>query len=377
MTTPTPSSYPQSPRLIINGRFLLQSVTGVQRYAREWTQALDAWLVDYPDWRVTIIMPRRWSFHPPLPTYRHINIRQVGWLQGPPWEQIEFPFYIKNETVMCLGNTAPIVSLWQKKAINVTVHDLSVFNFPKAYKWHFRLLYRIVIPSIMRFAKHVITVSEHEKQKIVARYPWVATRITAIQNGGISPSTLMTNMSSPPRKLNTLLYVGSLSALKNFPRLFRVMVKLAQSRGFHFVVIGDVGGGVSAEIEKLDDTHRSFIQFLGQINDWSTLMHHYQTATALVFPSLYESSSLPPLEAMALRCPVISSNIPAQKERCGTAAHYCDPNDDASLEAAIIQVMDDPALQEQLRQEGLRRAAQFTWQNALKESLAVIFPTQH
>jgi glycosyltransferase involved in cell wall biosynthesis len=87
---------------------------------------------------------------------------------------------------------------------------------------------------------------------------------------------------------------------------------------------------------------------------------------------LYESSGLPPLEAMAFGCPVIVSDIPALRERCGDAAVYCDPSDIDSISGAVLRVMQDEELRSRLGRIGQKRAAEFTWNACAHETLTVI-----
>jgi len=97
----------------------------------------------------------------------------------------------------------------------------------------------------------------------------------------------------------------------------------------------------------------------------------YSLADLFVFPSLAEGFGLPPLEAMACGTPVVVSNIPPLVEVVGRAGLTVDPYSVEQLAAAMLRVLTDPALREELRNRGLRRAAQFTWETAARKTLAV------
>jgi glycosyltransferase involved in cell wall biosynthesis len=88
-------------------------------------------------------------------------------------------------------------------------------------------------------------------------------------------------------------------------------------------------------------------------------VHFYQAADVFVYPSLNETFGLPILEAMACGCPVVTSNTSAMPETAGGAAVLADPKDPASIARAITDAV-GPG-RERLRDEGLRRAGQFTW----------------
>src|ERR1700734_1883095 len=113
---------------VINGRFLTQRITGVQRYAHEFVQALDAILDAEPQFGVTVMSPRL-SNAPPV--WRNIELQQIGCLTGHAWEQFELPWYSRGRPLFCPGNTAPAISLLGAQPVIVTVHDLSYKYFPE------------------------------------------------------------------------------------------------------------------------------------------------------------------------------------------------------------------------------------------------------
>jgi len=89
-------------------------------------------------------------------------------------------------------------------------------------------------------------------------------------------------------------------------------------------------------------------------------------------PSLYEGFGLPPLEAMSLGCPVVSSRAGSLPEVCGEAAYYFDPLSDEGLESALRRIVDEPMLRDALRRAGAAQAARYRWAgsaNALLDTL--------
>ena len=171
---------------------------------------------------------------------------------------------------------------------------------------------------------------------------------------------------------NCVLYVGSLSKRKNFPRIFEVACRLSRERGFHFVFVGEASKTfVNTEV-RIPDECAANITFAGAVNDPAELIQYYHKATCFFFPSLYELSGLPPIEAMTCGCPVIVSDIPALRERCGNAAVYCDPHDMDSIAAAIVRVMDDAALRSTLSLIGSKIAANYSWDACARQTLELI-----
>jgi glycosyltransferase involved in cell wall biosynthesis len=123
------------------------------------------------------------------------------------------------------------------------------------------------------------------------------------------------------------------------------------------------GGSNSRIFSDVDFPVSTRVRRLGYISD-RELRALYESALAFVFPSRYEGFGLPPLEAMACGCPVVSSAAASLPEVCGDAALLVDLHDPMALRRAIQRILTEPMLRDGLRAAGLRRAAQFGWQRA-------------
>ena len=109
-------------QIYINGRFLTQNITGVQRYAIEIVKALDKYLSDNDlkdKYIFEIVCPKNIKQKLVL---KNIKIKQIGKLKGHLWEQIELPLYVKNKFLFNFCNCAPLI----KKNQTVTIHDIAV-----------------------------------------------------------------------------------------------------------------------------------------------------------------------------------------------------------------------------------------------------------
>jgi glycosyltransferase involved in cell wall biosynthesis len=354
--------------IIINGRFLTQGITGVQRYARELVQAIDKILEARPDLKVTVMSPR---LSRPLPQWQNIILCQTGHLRGHAWEQLELPWFSRGRPLFCPGNTAPIASLLSSQRVIVTEHDLSYQYFPCAYSRAFRLWYGMIVPMVLRHATAIITVSESERAAIAKYYPVALSRLHAIHNGGLPVAFDRSAEIAIRPDRSYVLYVGSLGKRKNFPGVLETAQRLARKRGYNFIIVGGNPSGISKTTLEISDDVRTHITFAGNVND-ATLMELYAHAACLLFPSYYEASGLPPIEAMACGCPVIASDIPSLRERCGDAAIYCNPANLDSITAAVEQVMDDPTLQSTLRELGYQHAKKYTWESCAMQTLELI-----
>lgn len=354
--------------IIFNGRFLTQEITGVQRYAHELLWALDEILPTRNDIKLTVVAPKLSKAPPAL---KNIPILQSGMTSGHAWEQLELPLIARGKLLFCPGNTAPAISLLTGQKVVVCVHDLSYLYFPAAYSSAFKLLYGTIVPMIFRRASGVITVSESERGSILERYPFVAPRLTAIQNGGLMDKRIPKTFNSS-REGGYVLYVGSLSKRKNFPAMFDVACRLAREKGYRFTFVGGTAGGLISSQYLVPSDLTTHITFAGQVNDTGELIKFYEGAQLMMFPSLYEASPLPPVEAMACGCPVLASTIPSLQERCGDAAIYCDPHSVDDICNKVQQVLGDRDLQSKLCQKGVERASLFNWKSCANKTLDVI-----
>src|SRR6185312_5340968 len=167
-----------------------------------------------------------------------------------------------------------------------------------------------------------------------------------------------------------VLYAGNIKPHKNLERLIEAFNLLRlhspDLRDVQLLIIGD-------EISKYATLRRAVhrhklhkhVRFFGFVPD-QTLAALYRLANVFVFPSLYEGFGLPPLEAMASGTPVITSNVSSLPEVVGDAALLIDPYEPRAIADAVRRVLADPELREDLRQRGLRRVKEFSWERSVR-----------
>lgn len=359
-------------RIAINGRFLGQRITGVQRVCREFTHAFDRLLAagELPGVSARIIVPAADAIEDP--GYEAIEVVRTGHRRGYAWEQIELAKAAGPDLLLSLANLAPVSRLVGKARPNVVmVHDLSYAYFPSAYSLPFRIAYTFVMHFVMRRADIVITVSESERAAILAHFPNISglgERIMVAPNG-VSPP-LAAPPGPPAEREKFGLYVGSLSKRKNIEGVIETAIRLAREQGLRFVFVGGAGSAFATAHFDIPTDVAGRLEFVGQVDDGAVLADYYRRAAVLLFPSHYESSGLPPTEAMSYGCPVVVSRIPSLVERCGEAAEYCDPDDIGSIVAAVLRVVTDPARAAALSKAGLTRAAMFSWEAPVRTLVA-------
>jgi glycosyltransferase involved in cell wall biosynthesis len=169
-----------------------------------------------------------------------------------------------------------------------------------------------------------------------------------------------------------LLAVGTIEPRKNLAALVEVFEELARERpALRLVVAGRrgwLGEELFARIEA--SPARARLVLAGYVAD-EELRALYASCRAFVYPSRYEGFGLPPLEARACGAPVVAGRAAAVAEVAGGAARLFEPDDRDELGRALRELLDDEGARRSLRDGGLRRAAQFSWERAARLTLEV------
>jgi glycosyltransferase involved in cell wall biosynthesis len=353
--------------IVLNGRFLLQNITGVQRVEREILVALDGLakqgLIKTPE----VLLPEKGDVIA-MPELQAIKLSRKGRLSGHLWEQLELPKYCDSKTLWCLGNTAPVMSLLSSNTRVLTmIHDLSYKYFPSAYSWKFRALYSTLIPIEISKSDVVVTVSNAEKDAMSQHYPKLknAAHFYAAQNGGITDDAAYAARTQPLPALADRgygIYVGSLSKRKNAEGVLKAAVRFLETYpDMRFIVIGASSGVFDSFNIDIPDRVKQRLEMRGQVNVPKQIYDAFAHARFLLFPSFYEASPMPPVEAMTFGCPVIVSTIQSLRERCGDAALYCEPDDLQSISGAIDTLRASEVLWNKLSESGRAKAAEYSW----------------
>jgi glycosyltransferase involved in cell wall biosynthesis len=138
------------------------------------------------------------------------------------------------------------------------------------------------------------------------------------------------------------------------------------------LVLVGTSGWLSDDVYKLVDELklRPYCHFLGRVSSCD-LAQLYNAAMCLVHPAFYEGFGLTPLEAMACGTPVIVANVSSLPEVVGDAALLVDPRNDEEITVALMRLLTDGQLREELRAKGLRRASAFSWERSAAQTMDV------
>lgn len=362
-----------SAKIYINGRFLQQPVTGVQRYGRELLKAWDDLLargeIDQRRVRFQVLVPR---CPIDVPKLRHIEVRPAGWFAGQLWTQLELPILSRDGLLFSPDNLHPVLFRFLGPSV-VTIHDLTYKLYPAAHTAAFKFLYRFLISKAIRHAESLLTDSQAEKNNIVSHYPNAKDRIVAVHLGAPSSSSgVSDDLPVVGGELHErfVLWVGTLGQRKNPQGAIDAMTRLNYELRLPLVMVGTTYRGV--QNRKLRLPPGKVIRCRNRVLSNAELEALYRRAVCLLFPSFYEGFGLPTLEAMAYSCPVVASDIPVMHEICGDAAVYCDPNDPVDIMEKVRMVAENAELRERMRSLGALRAKMFTWENCARKTYAVL-----
>lgn len=344
--------------LTINGRFLTQGLTGVQRFAKEVTGAIAR--TGTP---IRLLAP-----HGTPDRLGEIPVEHVGTRTGQSWEQIDLPRAANPAPLLSLGNTAPLRCGGKRV---VVIHDAGVFDTPESYSPAFRAWYRTLHLSLPRLGAQIVTVSEFSRGRLAARLRLDPAQIGVMPEGGEhilrepADSAVLAKHGLQPR--GYALAVGTRAAHKNLGALSEA-ASLLGARGMTLAVAGAVKEGVFSGAA---DVAGREVRLLGRVSD-AELRALYENALCLIFPSRYEGFGIPPLEAMWCGCPVLSARSGAVPEVCGDAALWFDAEGPATPAAALTRLLDEPGLADALREAGRARAQLYSWDAAARRLLELI-----
>lgn len=292
------------------------------------------------------------------------------------WEQCLQPRTLRRIEADLAHGPVFVGPLLSPCPVVLTIHDLSFIRFPALFRPSNRLYLSVFARLSARKARRLIAVSRHAASEARRLLGVPREQIDVVHNGvdrGFRPlpaqavEAFRSHKHLPERYL---LHVGTLEPRKNLIRLVEAFDRACDD-SMSLVLAGGKGwyyNEVFAKVEELQLGNR--VAFAGYVPD-GELPLLYNGAFSLVYPSLYEGFGLPILEALACGTPVLTSTSSSLPEVAGDAALVVDPRDVDDIARGIRQLMVDDTLREELRERGLARAQQFSWQRTAQETARV------
>lgn len=307
------------PFYAIDGLFLTQRVSGIQRYSIELLAALDPLL---QPGEVELVVPCGTA----APPYRNIRVVPFGKRRGFAWEQLDYPRYLRKHRRqgLCTCNVIPVLGF---SGIAV-VHDVCYKARPDFYTtlrdrlsaaWHC-LQYRLIAGHV----QDIVTVSAFSAAELGKYYRVPAGRLTVIHNAWqhmqrTAPDEGIFAKWPQLRRGEYYFSMSNLAKNKNFPWVLRAARAKPQAV---FAIAGS--GSLEKAAGDLGLAGLPNVVYLGYVSDGEAkaLM---AGCRAFLFPTLYEGFGIPPLEAIACGAPrVLVSDTPCMREVYGPYAGYID-----------------------------------------------------
>lgn len=296
-----------------------------------------------------------------------------------PWWAIRLPLYIRQTGMDVFHGTNFDVPLWNGCATVVTIHDLSLFLHPETHEKRLVRRARRRMPLMARTASMIITPSESVRREVCDHFHISPEKVVAIPEAARPFFKPVEARQAAPvlRQFGLeegfILFVGTIEPRKNLMTLVRAFEELVRATALRpQLVIAGRKGWLTDELFSYVEgmSARERVRFLGYVPE-DALGALYSSCGVSVYPSLYEGFGLPTLEAMACGAPVITTRTQALQETVGDAARLVDPHDAHALARAMAELLSDERARRELASEGLRRAAQFSWEKTAGLTLEV------
>ncbi len=269
----------------------------------------------------------------------------------------------------------------------VTMHDLIHERFPGQYNKMDVSIYKKKFRYAAQYADHIIAISKQTRSDLMEIYNVPGEKIdVCYQSCDPSFSKIVPDVE---RKIiqrvlglptQFFLYVGSIIERKNLLTICKAL-RLLKDIPIPLVVIGD-GGKYKQHVKDylIKNDLQNRVIFLSEnsvaqkepaFKTAKMFPAIYQSAIAMIYPSIFEGFGIPVLESLCSGTPVITSNVSSLPEAGGDGAFYIDPFDEAQLAAGMRKIYLDPVFAESLRNRGKKYAENFTTEKTAAKVMEV------
>ncbi len=263
----------------------------------------------------------------------------------------------------------------------VTIHDVLFETHPELFVGAFSRTSIALIRHSARRARRVLTVSEFSRRAILEQYDLPEEKVVAIPNAvDHDRFRVLGNEEEAIARVKTryqlqrpfILDVGRIEPRKNLVRLIRAFRRVREKvePSLELILIGKKDFQFEAIDEEMGKSEDAGVRILSSVPD-EDLPAFYNLAELFAFPSLVEGFGIPVLESMACGTPVVTSRRGALPEVGRDAVAWVEPEDEDSIASTLEAVLTDTDQAAGLRQKGLERAKQFSWEETARRTLEV------
>ncbi len=249
------------------------------------------------------------------------------------------------------------------------VHDVNFIVFPEYLTYNINKLYQYFFVKHIHYATRIATVSNFSKTEIEKYLRVPADKIDVVYSASnLKPREIALEEQQHIKKQyadnsDYFLYVSSIHPRKNVINLIKAFHQYKEQikNNDKLVIVGRFFWG-EKEVNQLisQSPYKKDIILTGRLPD-NEIMVLMSAAKCFMLISHYEGFGVPILEAMQLKTPVITSNSTSLNEIAEDAAVKVNPNDINEIATAMVQVHNNPLLQNTLIEKGLKQSAKFNW----------------
>lgn len=310
--------------------------------------------------------PTDWPGHPEWQGFNTSSrLARLGWATSKRLRETKIDCYH-------MQFVAPLFKICKEV---VSIHDILFETHPQFFPRSAPFTLAPLIRRSARRASLILTISEYSKRMLMERWG-VPEEGICLTPCAVDPTIFNPGDPSLSRKLvketfqveDYILSVGRIEPRKNHQSLVHSYAHL-KARGKSLPKLVFVGGkdfGYRELVALIQEKGlEKDVVFLHSVSD-QMLPHVYRAALVMAYPSFAEGFGIPPLEAMACGCPVITSATTALEEVVGDSGWLIDPWNWPTISDALLAAIEDPSRRESYAEKGLAQAAKFSWENSAR-----------
>jgi glycosyltransferase involved in cell wall biosynthesis len=292
------------------------------------------------------------------------------------WDNFVIPKISKKYHLDLIFNPFLSVPLYGDFKKVFVMHGHEWFTMPEVFWFSERVIGKMRMKAIMRTSDRIISISNTMTELCIQQSGLPKYKFKTIYHGvdekfkPITDTKILKAVRETyhlPEKF--ILFIGGLYPQKNFAALVEAFNLMAKDMPHQLVVAGQARWKYKRDLSLIAAKGlESRILQLGWVNP-EEVPALYNLADCFVYPSLYEGFGLCLVEAMAAGCPVVAASTGALPEIAQNAALLVDPQNVHQMKEAIMNVVADTHLRQDLIQRGLLRARDFTWEKCAEETL--------
>lgn len=259
----------------------------------------------------------------------------------------------------------------------VTIHDVIFKEHPREFPIYYRVSREFLFKKATAKADIITTVSDYSKKSIEKFLHAKPGRVHIIPNGVSESFFKPYDKQQSKKKIKdkygigeNILYVSRFEPRKNHESLLKAYLELELfNKGYFLVLLGYQSlkvNGFNKMINDLPQAIRKFIYINSEIND-EDLMAFYQSASVFIYPSKAEGFGISPLEAAAVKIPVICSNTTAMKDFSFFGNMHIDPSDYNLLKKKLIEILTNPPDESQLQNIADTIRQKYSWKRSAED----------